>query len=160
MFKKKKKEKVPYLNDDAVICSLAVVKKTGDKSFESVHYGVSVGEVKEINEDGNIIKFIEDSLVDDKAYVILSELEVEKSIRNGDLFVDEPYCYSMYHKNHNFDLNKIFKLETKEEIINYLIEYNKKNNTTLYWTFLDDEQRKEVDNIKVNNDAKYLEFNY
>ena len=42
-----------------------------------------------------------------------------------------------------------------EEITEYLTNYNLKNKTILYWTFLDDEQREKLDKIAVESQKKY-----
>ena len=50
-------------------------------------------------------------------------MEVIRKKREGELSLNEPYCYSIYNVK-QFDA--IFKMKNKEEIIRYLIDYNKK----------------------------------
>ena len=153
--KNKRQEKKPYLSSDAVVCSLATVKKIGENKYQSVHHGAIIGVEKQIDNRGQLFRYVQNS-IEGISYKILTEYEVELGIRNGELLEGEPYCYSSYDGHYTF--KEIYEMENKEDIIKFLIEYNKKNNTTIYWTFLDEKEKKELDYIKIDNNSKYLEF--
>lgn len=81
-----------------------------------------------------------------------SPLAAKKALINGEIKVGEAYCCSYY--NHDKIFPELTKKETKEEAILYLKELNENGLFCFSWTFLDDEERKKV-NDKIVNTKRY-----
>lgn len=136
---------------DAVACGIATLKP--------------VGKYLEIVKDSDAIcvpmgDIVCDILLDNfHAYKVFEGLDaIRNAYETGKLQPNESFCYSSYNCHQIFDALKFQK--TKDEAKEYLKAYNKTNNTTLYWTFLDEDELKEVNEIVDNNEKKYSKLRY
>lgn len=131
----------PYLKLYTAVCSIGSLEKVNEHDLQIVNKGSLVGEVFAVDER----LYVKDVLSNEgKTYEILKDDQIVERQRMGELLPLDVFCYSIYDID---EFKDILDMETKDEIINYLINYNYKNQTNIYWTFLDDKQRKELDGI-------------
>ena len=131
----------PYLKLYTAVCNIGSLKKVNEHDLQIVNKGSLVGEVFVVDER----LYVKDVLSNEgKTYEILKDDQIVERQRMGELLPLDVFCYSIYDID---EFKDILDMETKDEIINYLINYNYKNQTNIYWTFLDDKQRKELDEI-------------
>ena len=145
-YKNKKIKKGAYLPKDTVACGLAYIKQNGD-NFEVIKYKDAICKIDECDVANDLLADVF------YKYLIYQNFnEAIEAIKKRELNVGEKFCFSMY------DCYKLFPelkfMKTKEEVKAYLKEYNRINNTILYWTFLDDEEIKEVNEIADANEKK------
>lgn len=136
----------PYLKLYTAVCSIGSLKKVNEHDLQIVNKGSLVGEVFVVDER----LYVKDVLSNEgKTYEILKDDQIVERQRMGELLPLDVFCYSIYDID---EFKDILDMETKDEIINYLVNYNIKNKTNIYWTFLDADQRKELDEIskKIN----------
>ena len=87
--------------------------------------------------------FIDVLRQDESHQVYLTEASARNAFEEGKLKIREPYCYSLYPYEHMFpDINK---LKNQRDIIDYLKKYNEQNDVTIFWTFLDAEEKQKLE---------------
>ena len=146
-----KNNKKSFLSDDAKFCSLGKIVKLGENKYEKIHYRNAIGKI--IIKDGE--NYFVDLLDNNHIYdVMLEDDDIQRKIREGEFYINKPFCYSVYDKKY-FNFGKVFNMQNEEEIKKYLIDYNIANNVNLYWTFLDEEEIKKLDKIADENMKKY-----
>lgn len=107
-------------------------------------------------EDGFAIDILD---IEKKEYKIYNNLnEIIKSIELGNLKTGDIFCFSKY--DYKLMFPELEFMQSEDEIINFLINYNIKHSTTIYWSFLDDEQKKKLDEIAEDNRKKYKKLYY
>lgn len=149
--KKKKLEKTAYLPDNAVVCGIARLELEG-KYLKIVKDSDAIC-MPVVNQVIDLLK-INNCFYD----IYKSYEEIKKAYETEKLHSGERFCYSKY------DCNEIFPdlkyKQTKEDIMEYLKEYNRANNTTLYWSFLDEEEKEELNKIADTNAKRYTNLHY
>lgn len=146
----KLEEDTPYLDSKAVICSIGRVKRTDKHNIQIINEGNLVGEVFFKGDK----KYVKDVLErNHTSYEIINDDEMIVRNRQGNLPSENYiFCYSVYDTK---QFNEILKMNDPDKIIKFLTDYNIEKQTTLYWTFLDAEQRKKLDEISENVRKKY-----
>ena len=139
------KLKKTYLNKKTIVGSIGTVNKK-DNDIEIIHKSSLVGTV--IKRNGKT--YVKDVLYDNRVYELIKYDDIVK--KDKKVLSNEDICYSVYPIK-QFD--EILSMRTKEQIIEYLIDYNLKNSTTIYWTFLDEDEKKELDKIDKENKKRY-----
>lgn len=150
--KKKRLEKRAFLPPNTVACGIAKIVQN-ERGFEIVKDSEAIC----IPMDGNVVGDI--LTTNFYVYCIYENLEeIKLAFENGELHPNEKFCHSRYDCNGIFPDLK-FK-QTKKEVEEYLKEYNRVNNTILYWSFLDEEEKKELDEIAEANVKRYSNLHY
>ena len=135
----------PYLSPDAVMCGIGVIDKKDNTKI--IHSCNIVGEIYE--KDG--ITYVTDVL--DHEHKIYEVINLDDIVNEK---IDEVPCYEICYSYYDLmQFKDILKMKTEEEIIKYLIDYNIKNNTNIYWSFLDENETKKVDKIAEENRKRY-----
>ena len=78
---------------------------------------------------------------------------IRKAYEEGQITNNEKFCYSAYDANDMFPSLK--NMKTDDEKRYFLKNYNRKNKMALYWSFLDKDEIKEVDEIVEENERIY-----
>lgn len=94
---------------------------------------------------GSISKssFTDKLVIPPKTYKLYESLSLaQKALETGELKIDEPYCCSYYEYDKIFP--ELDNQKSMEEAILYLKELNNKGLVCFCWTFLDDEEIKEI----------------
>ena len=78
---------------------------------------------------------------------------IRKAYEEGQITNNEKFCYSAYDANDMFPSLK--NMKTDDDKREFLKNYNRRNKTALYWSFLDKDEVKEVDEIVEENERIY-----
>ena len=134
------------------ICGLATISKIKNKVPDIRTKADAICEI-----DGDIAIDLLD--LDKTEYVIYKNSDdVMNSIKLGNLNIGDTFCFSKY--DYKLMFPELEFMQTEEEIMKFLIDYNINHSTTIYWSFLDDEQKKKLDDIAEDNRRKYKKLHY
>lgn len=143
--KKMKLQKVEN-KDKNYACSIAILKTDG-KRLDVLNYR-------------NAIYTIEDDVATDvllekkpQYKVCIGLNAIRKAYEEGQITNNEKFCYSAYDANDMFPSLK--NMKTDDDKREFLKNYNRRNKTALYWSFLDKDEVKEVDEIVEENERIY-----
>lgn len=127
-------------------CGIAVLNKNGI-SFELLKYNDAICTIK----DGVATDILSKNKESYNVYEGLSA--IRKAYEEGLILNNEKFCYSVYDADEIFpELNSI---STDEEKRMFLKDYNRQNRTLIYWSFLDEDEIQELNDIVNENKTKY-----
>lgn len=147
-------EKKAFLPKNAVACGIATIEREGEY-FKVVKDSEAICVPSKSSEEC-VLDVLTDEIY--KYDIYESFHEIKYAYENKKLQVGERFCHSVY------DYYKLFPLlrtmETADEVREYLRVYNIVNNTTLYWSFLDEEEKEELNKIADTNAKRYANLHY
>lgn len=128
-------------------CSISILKKD-NRYFDVLNYKQAICTI----ENG----IATDVLLEDKPQykVFLGRLDVKKAIDEGKLTNNEAFCFAAEDVDEVFPSLK--NMPTDEDKIEFLKGYQRKNKKTLYWSFLDKDEIKEIDERIEKNRRIYI----
>lgn len=128
-------------------CRISILKKD-ERCFEVLNYKQAICTI----ENG----IATDVLLEDKPQykVFIGKIGVKKALDEGKLTNNEAFCFDAE------DVDEVFPnlkdMSTNEDKIEFLKDYQRKHKKTLYWSFLDKDEIKEIDERIEKNRQIYI----
>lgn len=143
---KKMKLQKEEIKDKNYACSIAILKTDG-KRLNVLNYRNAICAIEN--------DVATDVLLEKKPQykVCIGLNAIRKAYEEGQITNNEKFCYSAYDANDMFPSLK--NMKTDDDKREFLKNYNRRNKTTLYWSFLDEDEIKEVDKIVEENEQIY-----
>lgn len=144
--KKMKLQKVEN-KDKNYACSIAILKMNGE-FLNVLNYRNAICTI----ENG----IATDVLLEDKPQykVFIGKIGVKKALDEGKLTNNEAFCFDAE------DVDEVFPnlkdMSTNEDKIEFIKDYQRKHKKTLYWSFLDKDEIKEIDERIEKNRQIYI----
>ena len=151
MRKKKKNNKVHYISENDKMVGLGKFVK-GEKTPVFVDF--AIGYVVHTSYDIDYPLFVDKLSYKNTIlpYKVFEDYrEAKEALKNGELFYDEVYCYSVHDIKPLFP--ELLNIYSKKEVIDFLIDYNKEKETCLNWTFMDEQEKED---LRKEQNRKYI----
>ena len=138
-----RKIKKKFIDKNDRLASLARL----DENYEPRFYASTIGYVK----NGRFYDKFNKENKNLKIYMDVDALST--AIKEGNVDINEVYCYSIYRYENEFPLLSTF--HNQQEAEDYLRSYNQKQDVSLVWSFMDEDEVKEIDKKAQKSISRY-----